>query len=111
MMTKDLFVKKMKKLEWLYVRQNNFIEKMEIFCSSNFLNDYFDADSLDWSLSFIEEVITGKNNTEEDSWLIYFICECNCDFESMQVEIDDKRIKIENWGDVYDFLISIRNNN
>lgn len=44
---------------------------------------------------------------DEEGWLSYFIYERNwlLDFKLGDIMINDEKIKIENWKDVYDFLI------
>ena len=44
---------------------------------------------------------------DEAGWLSYFIYERDwlLDFKLGDIMINDEKIKIENWGDVYDFLI------
>lgn len=45
---------------------------------------------------------------DEEEWLAYFIYERDwlLDFNLGDIMINDKAVKIENWGDVYDFLIN-----
>lgn len=45
---------------------------------------------------------------DEEGWLSYFIYERDwlLDFKLGDIMINDEKIKIENWGDVYDFLIA-----
>lgn len=44
---------------------------------------------------------------DEEGWLSYFIYERDwlLDFKLGDIMINDEKIKIENWKDVYDFLI------
>nr|DAL08526.1 MAG TPA_asm: hypothetical protein [Caudoviricetes sp.] len=44
---------------------------------------------------------------DEEGWLSYFIYERDwlLDFKLGDIMINDEKIKIENWEDVYDFLI------
>lgn len=44
---------------------------------------------------------------DEEGWLSYFIYERDwlLDFKLGDIIINNEKIKIENWGDVYDFLI------
>ena len=45
---------------------------------------------------------------DEAGWLSYFIYERDwlLDFKLGDIMINDEKIKIENWGDVYDFLMA-----
>lgn len=45
---------------------------------------------------------------DEEGWLSYFIYERDwlLDFKLGDIMINDEKITIENWGDVYDFLIA-----
>lgn len=45
---------------------------------------------------------------DEEGWLSYFIYERDwlLDFKLGDIMINDEKIKIENWEDVYDFLIA-----
>lgn len=104
MITKEFFVKKMNELEEIYNKQTNFINSLVTFASDNFISEYFEADCLSWTLNFIELNILGKL----EDWMAFFVLDCGCDFSKAVVFRGDEQVEINNWNDVYDFLISIK---
>lgn len=105
MITKERFIELMNVLTMRYKRQNDLIAKMSAFCSSQFIEEYFSADFLISYLDFIEEILTGEK-IEVEGLLMACVIECDCDFNKMDF-FDESGEKIpNNWGDVYEFLVS-----
>ena len=64
---------------------------------------FYMTEPFDIVIGLFEEIFNDK-----EQWLSYFVFEHNWlhSFELGDIMINDEKIKIENWGDVYDFLIA-----
>lgn len=101
MISKQEFVTAMEQLEALNKKMENVDSAMRElnpdFCS------FYVIDAIDIPISILEEVF----NDIEESWLGYFVWEQNWlhDLKLGDITVNGVQIQINNWEDVYDFLI------
>lgn len=102
MISKEVFIETIERLEDLDNRMDAVDSAMKNL-SPDFCGFYI-TDILDITIRLLEEVF----DDEKDHWLGYFVWERDWlhDFKLGNVTVDNKPIEINNWGDVYDFLIS-----
>lgn len=103
-MTKNKFVKVMNSLEKKYKEREKWLSGIDIL-NDNFYENFYACNFLYDTLEIIESEIIGE---EIEGWLEYIFCDCGCDFEKVDITIDDADIAINSWEDVYDFLESRR---
>lgn len=102
MISKECFVKTMEQLEALDKKMDAvdaaFKELNHDFCG------FYITDIFDITIDLLEEMF----GDTETNWIGYFVWESNWlhDFKLGNITVHDKPIEINNWGDVYDFLIS-----
>lgn len=101
MISKEIFIKTMESLEDLNKRMEAAEEAMYNLCH-DFGGFYID-DAFSITINLLSEIF----NDKENDWLGYFIWERDWlhKFELGDIVIGGYSVKIENWGDVYDFLI------
>ena len=104
MISKNHFIEVMKQLEELRIKQDNLDVALHDLCGSGFgafyITDYQDI---------IIDILTEDFN-DESHWLEYFCYENDwlARYKQEQITLEDgSHPKIENWGDVYDFLTNI----
>lgn len=104
MISKSRFISIMKQLEELKIKQDNLDVALHDLCGSGF-GSFYIADYQD----IIIDILTEDFN-DESHWLEYFCYENNWLAEYRQEKItlkDGSHPKINDWGDVYDFLTNI----
>lgn len=101
MISKEIFIKTMERLENLSNRMDMADKAMRDLCG-DFGSLYID-DAFNITTNLLSEIF----NDKENDWLGYFIWERDWlhKFELGDIVIGGYFVKIENWGDVYDFLI------
>ena len=101
MISKENFVETMEQLEALDEKMDAvdsaFKELNGDFCG------FYITDVFDITIGLLEEMFDDKEN----GWLAYFVWERDWlhNFKLGDIVIGGYSVKIENWGDVYDFLI------
>jgi hypothetical protein len=101
MITKETFVKTMNRLERLNEKMNAVDSAMKDldpdFCS------FYILDIFNITLDVLQEAMH-----DEEDWISYFAFEYDWlqNFSVGDVTVDDKDIEIDDWADVYDFLIA-----
>lgn len=102
MISKEVFVETIEQLEDLDNRMDAVDSAMKDlnpdFCG------FYVTDVFDVTINLLEEVF----NDKENGWLAYFIYERDWlhNFKLGDVTINDEPVEINNWENVYDFLIS-----
>ena len=102
MISKEVFVETIEQLEDLDNRMDAVDSAMKDlnpdFCG------FYVTDVFDVTINLLEEVF----NDKENGWLAYFIYERDLlhNFKLGDVTINDEPVEINNWENVYDFLIS-----
>ena len=102
MISKECFVKTMERLEALDKKMDAvdsaFKELNHDFCG------FYITDIFDITIDLLEEMF----GDTETNWIGYFVWERNWlhNFKLGDITVYDKPIEINDWGDVYDFLIS-----
>lgn len=102
MISKETFIKTIERLEDLSNRMDVADRAMRGLCED--FGSFYICDAFNITTDVLREIF----NDKENDWLGYFIWECDWlhKFELGDIEIGGYCVKIENWGDVYDFLIS-----
>lgn len=100
MISKDTFVSTMNKLQDLD-RRMDAVDKAFKALDSDFCSFYI-IGIFDTTFNLLEEAMNDKDN-----WIGYFVYEKDWlrDTKLGDIEVDGKPVKIENWADVYDFLV------
>lgn len=101
MISKEIFIKTMESLEDLNKRMEAADKAMQALCED--FGSFYICDAFNITINLLSEIF----NDKENDWLGYFIWERDWlhDFELGDIVIGGYSVKIENWGDVYDFLI------
>lgn len=101
MISKEVFVKTMERLENLNERMDKVDSAMKEL-NRDFCGFYI-TDIFDITIGLLEEVF----NDKESGWLSYFVYERDWlhNFKLGDITVYDKPIEINNWEDVYDFLV------
>lgn len=101
MITKETFVDTMNRLQELDAKMGIADEAMRNLCYD--FGSFYILDVFDITISLLQEVFKDKNN-----WIGYFVYERNWlrDFQLGDIMVHGEPVKIENWEDVYDFLVS-----
>lgn len=102
MISKETFIKTIERLEDLSDRMDVADRAMRGLCED--FGSFYICDAFNITTDVLSEIF----NDKENDWLDYFIWECDWlhKFKLGDIEIGGYCVKIENWGDVYDFLIS-----
>lgn len=102
MISKETFIKTIERLENLNDRMEAADKAMQALCED--FGSFYICDAFNITTNLLSEIF----NDKENDWLSYFIWERDWlhKFELGDIEIGGYCVKIENWGDVYDFLIS-----
>jgi hypothetical protein len=102
MISKETFIKTIERLENLNDRMEAADKAMQALCED--FGSFYICDAFNITTNLLSEIF----NDKENDWLGYFIWERDWlhKFELGDIEIGGYCVKIENWGDVYDFLIS-----
>ena len=100
MISKDIFIETMRKLERLDEKMDNVDSALKDLCPD--CGGFYFHDPFDIVMHLLAEIF---NDT--DDWLGYLVYEC--DFLNTCGRIIDTNaedeVELYNWGDVYDFLI------
>lgn len=101
MISKEVFVNTMERLEDLNKRMDAADAVMRKLCGD--FGSFYIEDAFSITTNLLQEIF----NDKENDWLGYFIWERNWlhDFNLGDITVCDSPIEINNWGDVYDFLI------
>ena len=100
MISKETFVLTMNRLERLNEKMNAVDSAMKEldadFCS------FYILDIFNITLDVLQEAMHDK-----EDWISYFAFECDWlqSFSVGDVTVDDQDIEIDDWADVYDFLV------
>lgn len=102
MISKETFIKTIERLEDLSNRMEAADKAMQALCED--FGSFYICDAFNITTDVLSEIF----NDKENDWLGYFIWERDWlhKFELGDIVIGGYSVKIENWGDVYDFLIS-----
>ena len=102
MISKETFIKTIERLEDLSNRMDVADRAMRGLCED--FGSFYICDAFNITTDVLREIF----NDKENDWLGYFIWERDWlhKFELGDIVIGGYSVKIENWGDVYDFLIS-----
>ena len=101
MITKETFVNTMERLKDLDERMDAadaaFKKLSPDFCS------FYILDIFDIALEVLKEAMNDKNN-----WIAYFVYERDWlrDMKLGDIEVNGEPVKIDSWGDVYDFIVN-----
>lgn len=100
MITKETFINTMNKLQDLDIKMDT-ADKAFKALDSDFCGFYI-IDIFDTTFDLLKEVMNDKNN-----WIEYFVYEKDWlrDMKLGDVKVNGNAVKIENWADVYDFII------
>lgn len=101
MISKEIFVKTINKLEELDNKMNKVDEALQSL-SPDF-GGFYMPDIFDITVNILRDAFQDK-----DDWIGYFIYERDWlhKFELGDIIINNTAIKIDGWEDVYDFLIN-----
>lgn len=101
MITKEMFVNTMNKLQELDTKMNAVDNAMHNLCGD--FGSFYIADIFYITIDLLQEIF----HDQEDNNLGYFVWERDWlqDFKLGDIMVDNKPVKIENWEDVYDFLV------
>ena len=105
MISRSHFINVMNQLEELRNKQDNLDIALHDLCGSGFGSFYL-ADYQD----IIIDILTEEFKDEDSCWLGYFCYENDwlADYKQEQITLEDgSHPKIEDWGDVYDFITKI----
>ena len=102
MISKETFIKTIERLEDLSNRMDVADRAMRGLCED--FGSFYICDAFNITTDVLSEIF----NDKENDWLGYFIWECDWlhKFKLGDIEIGGQSVVINNWGDVYDFLIS-----
>lgn len=102
MISKEIFIKIMESLEDLNKRMEAADKAMQALCED--FGSFYICDAFNITINLLSEIF----NDKENDWLGYFIWERDWlhKFKLGDIVIGDYSVVINNWGDVYDFLIS-----
>jgi hypothetical protein len=102
MISKETFIKTIKRLEDLSNRMDIADRAMRGLCED--FGSFYICDAFNITTDVLSEIF----NDKENDWLGYFIWECDWlhKFKLGDIEIGGYSVVINNWGDVYDFLIA-----
>lgn len=102
MISKEIFIKTMESLEDLNKRMETADKAMQALCED--FGNFYICDAFNITINLLSEIF----NDKENDWLGYFIWERDWlhKFKLGDIVIGDYSVVINNWGDVYDFLIS-----
>lgn len=102
MISKEIFIKTMESLEDLNKRMEAADKAMQALCED--FGSFYICDAFNITINLLSEIF----NDKENDWLGYFIWERDWlhKFKLGDIVIGDYSVVINNWGDVYDFLIS-----
>lgn len=102
MISKEIFIKIMESLEDLNKRMEAADKVMQALCED--FGSFYICDAFNITINLLSEIF----NDKENDWLGYFIWERDWlhKFKLGDIVIGDYSVVINNWGDVYDFLIS-----
>lgn len=102
MISKEIFIKTMERLESLNKRMKAADNAMHDLCGD--FGSFYICDAFNITTNLLSEIF----NDKENDWLGYFIWERDWlhKFELGDIEIGGYSVVIKNWGDVYDFLIA-----
>lgn len=102
MISKETFIKTMESLEDLNKRMEAADKAMQALCED--FGSFYICDAFNITINLLSEIF----NDKEDDWLGYFIWERDWlhKFKLGDIVIGGYSVVINNWGDVYDFLIS-----
>lgn len=102
--SKERFIVAAEQLVEIYKMQQKWIEDTIDYFSNKIYDDLFSSKgALSWALNFLEDMVIGHH---DDAWLAYFFCECECDFNKIDIIFNGESVNVKNWGDIYDFLVS-----
>nr|DAF80822.1 MAG TPA: hypothetical protein [Bacteriophage sp.] len=101
MISKETFIKTMERLENLNKRMEAADKAMQALCED--FGSFYICDAFNITTNLLSEIF----NDKENDWLGYFIWERDWlhKFELGDIVIGGYSVVINNWGDVYDFLI------
>lgn len=102
MISKETFIKTIERLEDLSNRMDVADRAMRGLCED--FGSFYICDAFNITTDVLSEIF----NDKENDWLGYFIWEHDWlhKFELGDIVIGGYSVKIENWGDVYDFLVA-----
>lgn len=102
MISKETFIKTIERLENLNDRMEAADKAMQALCED--FGSFYICDAFNITTNLLSEIF----NDKENDLLGYFIWERDWlhKFELGDIVIGDYSVVINNWGDVYDFLIS-----
>lgn len=102
MISKETFIKTIERLEDLSNRMDVADRAMRDLCED--FGSFYICDAFNITTDVLREIF----NDKENDWLGYFIWERDWlhKFELGDIVIGGYSVVINNWGDVYDFLIS-----
>ena len=102
MISKETFIKIMESLEDLNKRMEAADKAMQALCED--FGSFYICDAFNITINLLSEIF----NDKENDWLGYFIWERDWlhKFKLGDIVIGDYSVVINNWGDVYGFLIS-----
>ena len=102
MISKETFIKTMESLENLNKRMEAADNAMHDLCED--FGSFYICDAFNITINLLSEIF----NDKENDWLGYFIWERDWlhKFELGDIVIGGYSLVINDWGDVYDFLIS-----
>lgn len=102
MISKEIFIKIMESLEDLNKRMEAADKAMQALCED--FGSFYICDAFNITINLLSEIF----NDKENDWLGYFIWERDWlhKFKLGDIVIGGYSVVINNWGDVYDFLIS-----
>lgn len=102
MISKETFIKTIERLEDLSNRMDMADRAMRGLCED--FGSFYICDAFNITTDVLSEIF----NDKENDWLGYFFWECDWlhKFKLGDIEIGGYSVVINNWGDVYDFLIA-----
>ena len=105
MISKETFVKTIMRLEELDNKMCAVDNAMQAF-NNDFCGFYL-TEPFDITLELLVETMEDK-----DEWIYYFIYERDWlkDYELGDIFVDGKAVEINNWEDVYDFIMEVNLN-
>lgn len=102
MISKETFIKTIERLEDLSNRMDVADRAMRGLCED--FGSFYICDAFNITTDVLSEIF----NDKENDWLGYFIWERDWlhKFKPGDIEIGGYSVVINNWGDVYDFLVA-----
>lgn len=102
MISKEIFIQTIERLKTLDEKMSKVDDAMKEL-DSDFCGFYI-TDIFNITIRLLEEIF----HDTENNWLCYFIWERNWlqDFTLGDITVNNEPVKINNWEDVYDFLIN-----